>query len=391
MLSLSTNALQPGMVLAKTIFDEQGKVLLRQGVELTNEYISNLKRRGFSKVYINDNSTSDIVIEDILSEEIRRSAQNALARVFDFVHQVSIDTRSSDTNKTIAAIKSNTVSSVLRSNEGFKQLEEVVTSILDELTDIEMLTGMSQIQGHDDAVFNHSIEVTVAALMIGKRLHLNREDLRRLGAGCILHDIGKIFVTPRSGGGEPLLLEQKKNLREHPRLGYELLRTRNPNAVMTNHVALEHHERQDGLGYPRGLRGHNTIERPRSATKNILLIAEIAAVADTYDILSTNRLGGRPLTPRQVADTLHRLSGTVLNREIVQLFLTMLPILPTGMNIVVCSGRYVDYKGVVVKANREQQNKPLIRLLSNPQGNSIVPIDIDLTQESSITVEAILR
>lgn len=390
MLTLSISALQPGMVLAKTIFDEQGQILLRQGVQLTNDYIANLKRRGFVKVYINESNTTDIVIEDVLSEEIRRNAQRALARVFDFVRQVSIDTLNNDTDKTIAAIKTTDVTNSLRSYEGFTQLEESVTSILDELNDIEMLTGISQIQGHDDAIFSHSIEVTVAALMIGKRLHLNREDLKRLGAGCILHDIGKIFVTSKSNNSN-LTADQKKNLREHPRLGYELLRTRNPNAVMTNHVALQHHERQDGKGYPRGLRGHNTIDRPRSDTKNILLIAEIAAVADIYDTLSANRPGRQPLTPRQVADTLCRLSGTILNREIVQLFLTMLPILPTGMDIVVCSGRYANYKGVVVRANREQQNQPLVRLLYNPQGDHIVPIDLDLAKEPTITVEAILR
>lgn len=391
MLTLSISALQPGMVLAKTIFDEQGQILLRQGVQLTNDYIANLKRRGFVKVYINESNTTDIVIEDVLSEEIRRNAQRALARVFDFVRQVSIDTLSNDTDKTIAAIKTTDVTNNLRGYEGFTQLEESVTSILDELNDIEMLTGISQIQGHDDAIFSHSIEVTVAALMIGKRLHLNREDLKRLGAGCILHDIGKIFVTSKSNNGNFLTADQKRNLREHPRLGYELLRTRNPNAVMTNHVALQHHERQDGKGYPRGLRGHNTIDRPRSDTKNILLIAEIAAVADVYDTLSANRPGRQLLPPRQVADTMCRLSGTILNREIVQLFLTMLPILPTGMDIVVCSGRYVNYKGVVVRANREQQDQPLVRLLYNPQGDHIVPIDLDLAKEPTITVEAILR
>lgn len=392
MLALATNALQPGMVLAKTIFDEQGQVLLRQGAQLTHDYISNLKRRGFTKVYIDDGNTTDIVIEDLLPEEIRRNAQDALVRVFDFVRQISADISSDDTDKTIAAIKTTDVTNTLRNYEGFTQLEESVTSILDELNNEEMLTGISQIQGHDDAIFSHSVEVTVAALMIGKRLHLTREDLKRLGAGCILHDIGKIFVMPKTNKGAPLTTDQKKILREHPRLGYELLRTRNPNAVMTNHVALQHHERQDGRGYPRGLRGHNTINRPRSSnTKNILLIAEIAAVADAYDILSANRPGRQFLSPRQVADTMCRLSGTVLNREIVQLFLSMLPILPTGMNIVVSSGRYANYKGVVVKANREQEDQPLIRLLFNPQGDHIVPIDLDLAKESSITVEAVLR
>ena len=119
MLALATNALQPGMVLAKTIFDEQGQVLLRQGAQLTHDYIANFKRRGLTKVYIDDGNTTDIVIEDLLPEEIRRNAQDALARVFDFVRQISDDMSSDDTDKTIAAIKTTDVTNTLRNYEGF--------------------------------------------------------------------------------------------------------------------------------------------------------------------------------------------------------------------------------------------------------------------------------
>ena len=81
MLRLPTDVLQPGMVLAKPITDERGSILLRHGITLTSDYIYNLKRRGFSSVYINDGDTDDIVIEDMLSDEVRRSAQATLARV----------------------------------------------------------------------------------------------------------------------------------------------------------------------------------------------------------------------------------------------------------------------------------------------------------------------
>jgi putative nucleotidyltransferase with HDIG domain len=394
MLRLPTDVLQPGMVLAKPITDERGSILLRQGIPLTGEYIINIKRRGFSSVYISDGDTDDIVIEDMLPDEVRRNAQATLARVFDFSQRISADFDKANSDAVVAAMGDSSVVNALRANKEFKQLEESVTSVLNELIGSEMLTGISQIRSHNDVNFSHAIDVTVTALMLGKRLHLNQEDLKRLGAGCMLHDIGKIFIDPVAFGpqeDQPGVAARHRSMREHARLGYELLRTRNPDNVMANHVALEHHERQDGQGYPRGMRGTNTIDRARFDRKNILLIAEIAAIADVYDILSIDKPERPALTPKQIADTMRRLGGTFLNQELVQHFLSMLPILPAGIGVVVRTGRYREYKGVVVQANKEQPDRPVIRLLYNPKGDRVVPVDLNLANQETVVVEATLR
>jgi HD-GYP domain-containing protein (c-di-GMP phosphodiesterase class II) len=157
---------------------------------------------------------------------------------------------------------------------------------------------------------------------------------------------------------------------------------------MVNHIALEHHERQDGKGYPRNLRGTNSVQRPRFERETILLSSEIATVADIYDILSRPN-GQRPaLTPDQVAATMRRFSGTLLNREIVDIFITMLPVMPPGLHIVARTGRYSGYSGVVVSSNPSAPDRPNIRLSYNPRGERIPAIEINLASQSSILVEA---
>lgn len=394
MLRLPTNILQPGMVLAKPVINERGQVLLRQNIPLTQDYITTLKRRGYTSIYINDGDTDDIQIEEILSQDAQRQAQATLALVFDFVEQVSTNLNHTQSETIVADLRDPGVASALRGHEGFKHLEQMVSTILDNLLESDTVTSIAQIRNHNDIIFSHSVNVTTTALMIGKRLHLNQKDLERLGAGCLLHDIGKIFL-------DQTILHEHKNSslnpvqqftlqREHPRLGYELLRARNPDASLINHVALEHHERQDGRGYPRGLRGTNKVERISKDPQNVMLIAEIAAVADVYDILSAEKPGRSALTPQQITDTMRRLSGTFLNREVTQLFLSMLPALPLGIGIVVQTGRYTGYKGVVAQINQKQPERPLVRLLYNPQGDRIMPIELDLARESSLTVEATL-
>lgn len=391
MLRMPTEMLQPGMVLAKPVINERGQVLLRHNVPLTSDYITVLKRKGFSSVFIKDRDTEDIVVEDVLSQEIRQTAQVALAQVFDFVQQISADFNHSDSQAIIAGLQDPGVTQAVRHHDSFKQLENTVVTILDNMLDTNLLTCITQIRNHNDLLFSHSVNVTATALMIGKKLQLNRRDLERLGAGCMLHDIGKIFLDQTTLTGASLPPAQHYSLlREHPRLGYELLRIRNPDAVLVNHVALEHHERQDGLGYPRNLRGTNKIGRLANDTQNIMLIAEITTVADVYDMLSASRPNRPALTVSQISSTMRRLGGAFLNREITEQFLSLLTVLPLGLNIIVQSGRYAGYKGVVVQVNKKQPDRPLIRLLYNPQGGRVLPIELDLARETSLSVEAIL-
>jgi HD-GYP domain-containing protein (c-di-GMP phosphodiesterase class II) len=394
MLKLPTDVLQPGMVLARTIVDERGNLLLRQGIPLSQEYITKLKSRGFSSIYIADSDTDDIVVEDVISEELRHKAQSTLTKVFDFARNMAAEFADADSETLVEALRDPSVGTALRSHAGFHELEDSVATILSEIIETDMLAGISQIRSHDDLTYSHSVNVTVTALMIGKRLYLNRRDLKRLGAGCMLHDIGKIFIPPDSlhiENGQLPSPADVPNLREHPRLGYELLKARNPHAVMTNHVALEHHERQDGRGYPRGMHGTNKIERSSYDRNNILLIAEIASIADVYDILTIDKPDRPGLPPKQIADTMRYLSGSFLNREIVELFLSMLPTLPTGIDIIVRTGRFVGFKGIVAQANLREPDRPRIRLLKNAKGDRITPIELDLNKEKTVTVEAMLH
>lgn len=396
MLRLPIDVLEPGMVLAKPVIDSRGSVLLRQGVTLTDEYISNIRKRGFASVFISDGDTDDVIIEDILSDYMRRTTQSTLAKIYDFSRHLCREFIKSPGETVIASLKDSDITTSLQNYNGFEKLEERVTGILEDLSGVDMLAGIGQVRSHSDIILGHSIDTTVVALMIGKRLHLKIPDLRRLGIGCLLHDIGKIFVDDEvlntsMDNTKKLSPAMQLRLKDHPRLGYELLRTRNSDAAISNHIALQHHERQDGRGYPRRLYGTNTIERPKFDRQNIQILAEIATIADTYDILSTERPGQPALTPSQVIKTIRQLAGTFLNTEIVEEFLHIVPLLPTGISIVVRAGRYVGYRGVVVHSNKKKPDHPLIRLLYNPNKDRIVPIEIDLSKDKTTTVEAIVH
>ncbi len=391
MLKLTIDILQPGMVLGKPITDNRGRTLLRQGIALTDDYISVLKQRDIAEVFVLTEDANDVVVDSLLSEETHHQAQQAVAQIFAMVRQLAEEFTKTEKRPVDEMPADSEVVEHLRFSPNFEQLETTSKTILNELLKRNSLKGsLSQIRSRSKELFSHSVNVAATAILIGQALKLSGRDLERLGTACLLHDIGKIFFEPaltKFNEQSPPSARHLK-LRDHTRLGYELLRSRDSGDVMVNHSILSHHERQDGKGYPRGLRGTNTVERPRFDRESILLITEIVSVADVYDILSRSSPHRPQLTARQIAATMRRLTGTFLNKEIVNIFLLMLPVLPAGINIIVRTGRYANYKGVVTQANKEIPDRPTVRLLNNPAGGPITPIHLKLASKEDVIVEA---
>jgi HD-GYP domain-containing protein (c-di-GMP phosphodiesterase class II) len=250
--------------------------------------------------------------------------------------------------------------------------------VLDSAT----LSGMTALKTHDNYTFCHSVDVTITAIMLGKKLYFDRPALRQLALGCLLHDTGKMFIEPailnKPGKLTPAEFEL---IKKHPTLGYQLLRSIQKNEFLANHVAYQHHERQDGSGYPRGLRGVNRVARDAVRGDRILLIAEIAAVADVYDAMSSDRPYRPGMSAEQIVEQMRQMAGPHLNREIVQHFLSILPVYPVGLEVRITQGRLKGYRGVVARIHPRAMDRPVVRILYDDRENRVHAFDYDLLKE----------
>jgi HD-GYP domain-containing protein (c-di-GMP phosphodiesterase class II) len=114
---------------------------------------------------------------------------------------------------------------------------------------------------------------------------LNRIELEVLGISALLHDIGKIFLDFRVlNKPKKLDVAEYEQLKTHPREGYEFLKARANLSFLIPHMSLQHHEREDGSGYPRGLIG-----------KRIHRFAKIIAIADVFDAMTSHRIYQDPV------------------------------------------------------------------------------------------------
>ena len=167
-----------------------------------------------------------------------------------------------------------------------EDLYEIVDCIL---ADDEMATYLVQITDHDLYTYTHSVNVGILSLLLAKKYlgSSNSHDLRELGVGFFLHDLGKTCIDPAILNKRGRLTEKEMwEVRKHPQYGFDMLREADHVSAESKIITLQHHEREDGSGYPNGLRGDE-----------IHLYARICSLADVYDALTCDRPYRQKLSP----------------------------------------------------------------------------------------------
>ncbi len=188
-----------------------------------------------------------------------------------------------------------------------KDTQEVLFSSIEALA--------SAIDAKDPYTHGHSRRVTQYALKIGNFLNLDDEQLEVLRTAGLLHDVGKIgiredIIAKPSG----LTEEEYEQIKNHPSVGANILKPVKKLKEAAKGV-IDHHERYDGTGYPRGLAG-----------KKISLSGRILAVADAFDAMTSDRPYRKALDRKQAINELNACSGTQFDSEVVNAFLKVISV-----------------------------------------------------------------
>ncbi len=341
-----------GSKLARNIINPNGTMLLSQGTILTDKFIERLKNLNYTSVYIDDGYIDDVVVDEIISEKTRSQALHCIqAAARDIAHHRVIKVPS---------------------------VKKVVSEIIEDLIrNQEMMLSLSDISSYDDYTFNHSINVTVVSVMIGMCLFYSQEKLRDLGLGVLLHDIGKTQI-PSEILTKPAKLtkEEYEIIKKHTWHGFEILRA-NPEIKITSaHVALQHHERYDGSGYPRRLKG-----------RRILEFARIASIADVYDALSNDRCYRRKLPAHEVYEHLLTQTGIHFDSNILDRFIQKIALYPQGTKVRLNDGK----TGYVIKQNSMSPERPLVRLFWHHERELPRPEEINLLYSPTLNIIEVLE
>jgi HD-GYP domain-containing protein (c-di-GMP phosphodiesterase class II) len=194
-----------------------------------------------------------------------------------------------------------------------KNIRAVKTAITDivkmMLTDDETASYLTKITSHDFYTYTHSVNVGFLGVSMAKILFRdsNQHNLHELGVGFFLHDIGKVQIDPAIINKPGRLTDDEMNIiRKHPSMGFKILSDAHQMTEECKTIVLHHHERYDGTGYPKKLRGNE-----------IHFYGKICAIADVYDALTSNRPYREPLAP---FDALILMKKEMLNHFQIDLY-----------------------------------------------------------------------
>ena len=213
------------------------------------------------------------------------------------------------------------------------------------------LVWFTNLKDKNEYTANHSLNVCIIALAFGNFCQLDRDQLNILGFGALFHDIGKMKV-PLEILDKPdrLTAKEYEEVKHHPVHGYELLKTDDYFPQDALDIVLSHHERNDGTGYPRGLK-----------SGQIKFLSKLVSVVDMYDAITTSRVYHEPITPHEALSCMFHWVPNRFDQKIVEQFIKCLGIYPVGSVVELNTGEV----GVVVSVNDQHHLKPVVLLVMN--------------------------
>ncbi|MBM7609244.1 putative nucleotidyltransferase with HDIG domain [Lysinibacillus composti] len=333
---ISINILKSGMKIGRTIYNEAGHPLLKADAIVSDRIIERLKQLNIRYVYIDDLISSGIEVEESVPTEKRMKIVNQITDSFHKIKGLNFKDASlvlDKQSKVIGVIVDDLLDSILNSEE-----------ILTVLTDAFL---------YDEYLYQHSFQVTLYSLAIAKELGYSSNDLRNIGIGAMLHDVGKLMV-PTSILLKPGRLsdEEYETMKHHTTYGFEILRNLHTISLLVAHCAFQHHERLDGSGYPRGLVDYE-----------IHPYAKVIAVADVFDAVTSNRVYREKMLPSQGICIIDAGSGTLYDAKVVEALKRSVVHYPNGTIVMLSDGR----RGVVAKQNIADSSRPIIRIFEENQ------------------------
>lgn len=242
-------------------------------------------------------------------------------------------------------------------------VEEISASVL---RNTHALISLVRLKTVDDYTYMHSVAVCALMTALAKELNLSEAEVKQASLAGLMHDLGKAAIPLRILNKPGALTDDEFDvIRDHPRLGHDLLIKSNVTDPVTLDVCLHHHEKMDGSGYPDRLVG-----------EQISLFAKMGAICDVYDAVTSTRAYKPAWEPGIALKRMASWTGH-FDPVIFKAFVKSLGIYPIGTVVILKSGRLA----VVTKQSPESLLKPVVKAFFSTKSKMHIPvIELELSK-----------
>ena len=340
MRSIKVDELKPGMKFSKPVYMDGENLLVPEGIEIKQKDIDRLRRWEVTEVQTE-------------GEALTESSDTPQDRMFygegaTFEYNKAVDLADNI---------------FIQTNEGGPpdkiDIDEVVENVFQLLIEKpdQLIGPMFQVQSTQHSLSQSAVNCIILAVLIGKNLKLPNYQLVNLATAAFLHDIGMTKIPKAILNKSGTLTEkERKVMTTHPVYSYRVITRDLGYAEEVGRTALYHHERWDGKGYPKQLKG-----------KEIPLTARILSVVDAYEAMVRERpyrdsmIGYRAM--RQILND----NSRRFDAEILKVFLKSMGIYPVGSIVILNDGSVAK----VVRNQKEVPLRPVVRVLVSSSGRKI--------------------
>jgi len=356
MVLVSVNQLKPGVRLERDVMTARDNLLLAKGVMLSPREIEILSSFLIQKVYINGSAATPEQLEEDVQQQSGKKASEPHAalnqeysKLFDLL------------KRSFSLVGSGAALPVL-------DIRNQIEALLGHIGEYKVLLFKPPKPVLQDYHFHHSVQVAMTSYKLAKWHGFEQKDLIPIAIAGLMKDIGNAKLDPALlAKSSSLTSSELAEVRAHTKTGYTILKNVAAFNEGTKLVAVQHHEREDGSGYPLGLKGDK-----------IHPYSKVVAIADIYHAMSTNRSYRQAISPYIVLEELLQYSFGKLDPAIVRTFITKVTQFHTGTIVKLNDNRI----GEIVFSQREYPTRPWV----NVNGSII-----NLTTDRSLYIQEVIQ
>lgn len=347
---IPVNQLQAGMYVIAITSQTGGMEIAQMGLVTTRQQIDDLIRRGVLTVRVDLARSKLAGIEQIIFPDPAASS-------------IASQRPTGSTNSEGRELKIRRLYQEARELQGkfIRQLKAgepiditPLATVAEEMVDTMFTHGdamlcLARIRAKDAYLMEHSMNVAILLANFGRYLALERSVLKELTLGGLLHDVGKI-MTPDEVLNKPgkLTDEEFTVMRQHVVHSHDILSSTPGITATMLEVAANHHERLDGTGYPRHLKGDQ-----------LSLYTRMSGIVDVYDAVTADRVYKQGMQPTQAFRILLKGADHHFDRLLVTKFIKCMGVYPVGTLVQLSNQRLA----IVMQRNPQEPLKPVVKVI----------------------------
>lgn len=321
---VSSDQLDVDMTVGKAVYDEKGMLYLSVNQPLNYSIIEELREAGYSGIYVEDEISCGIELNDAIPYELRNEVVRKIHKLFE---------------QQVYPLDAGSINEIA---------DQIIKTLIDRQGE---LCNFVDVRNYHDYLYRHCANVGVIAASIGIRLGLGQSDIKQLTIAGLVHDIGMCQIDQRILLKDGKLTEEEyAAVKRHARLGYQAFDKERNISLKARVGIIQHHERLNGSGYPDGLIG-----------EEISLYGKILAIADVYDALTSAKTYKQAISPMKAFEYLIRTGGRQFDLDIVSSFVRNNAVYSNGAFVKLSDGECA----IVAAQNQASPAKPIVRRISD--------------------------